>query len=142
MEKLIGLSLFSNIGVAEAYLNELQIEVAVANELLEKRAKFYKHVYPNTEMIVGDITDRDIYKEIINKSKEAGVNFIIATPPCQGMSTAGKQDPKDKRNKLVTYAINAIKDLKPKFVLLENVPQQLKTKIKYNNKEIFLRHFI
>ncbi len=142
MEKLIGLSLFSNIGVAEAYLNELQIEVAVANELLEKRAKFYKHVYPNTEMIVGDITDREIYKEIINKSKEAGVNFIIATPPCQGMSTAGKQDPKDRRNKLVTYAINAIKDLKPKFVLLENVPQQLKTKIKYNNKEILIPEYI
>ncbi|MBB6629982.1 DNA cytosine methyltransferase [Clostridium algidicarnis] len=142
MDKLIGLSLFSNIGVAEAYLDELQIEVAIANELEEKRARFYKYIYPNTEMIIGDITDEKIYKEIMQKSKEVGINFIIATPPCQGMSTAGKQDPNDKRNKLITYVIDAIKELKPKFVLLENVPQQLKTKISYNDKEILIPEYI
>ena len=35
------LSLFANIGVAEAYLRGLGIEVSVANELLERRAKLY-----------------------------------------------------------------------------------------------------
>ncbi|MCW6107831.1 DNA cytosine methyltransferase [Clostridium sporogenes] len=142
MDKLIGLSLFSNIGVAEAYLEDLNIEIAIANEKDEKRARFYQHVYPNTKMIMGDITNEMIYSNVINKSKEVGINFIIATPPCQGMSTAGKQDPNDKRNKLVTYAIRAIKDLNPAFVLLENVPQQLKTKIKYNNKETLIPEYI
>ena len=77
MKKLIGLSLFSNIGVAEAYLDSLNINIAVANEKEEKRAKFYQHVYPDTKIIVGDITDEKIYEEIINKSKKCGVNFLV-----------------------------------------------------------------
>ena len=43
------LSLFANIGVAEAYLRELGVDVAVANELLERRAKLYAEIYPDTE---------------------------------------------------------------------------------------------
>ena len=35
------LSLFANIGVAEAYLHEIGMDVAVANELIERRAKLY-----------------------------------------------------------------------------------------------------
>ena len=53
--QLNGLSLFSNVGIAELYLKKLGVEIVVANEILEKRAKFYKANYPNTEMIVGDI---------------------------------------------------------------------------------------
>ena len=142
MEKLIGLSLFANIGVAEAYLESLGVDIAIANELLEDRARFYQDVYPKTEMICGDITNAHIYNDIISKSKKSGVNFIIATPPCQGMSTVGKQDPNDKRNYLVTFAIDAIMDLLPKFVLIENVPQQLKTKISINGKVMFIPDFI
>ena len=58
-EPLKGLSMFSNVGLAETYLAELGIDIVVANELLEERAKFYKHLYPNTNMIVGDITDEN-----------------------------------------------------------------------------------
>ncbi len=142
MNKIIGLSLFSNIGVAEAYLEELGIKIAVANELLTERAKFYADVYPHTDMVCGDITDANIKAELIKKSKQAKVNFIIATPPCQGMSTAGKQEPNDKRNFLIVDTIHIIKELKPNYVLLENVPQQQKTKILVNGKSMFIEDFI
>ena len=55
------LSLFANIGVAEAYFQELGIDVVVANELIERRAKLYSEIYPNTNMVIGDITNKDIY---------------------------------------------------------------------------------
>lgn len=142
MTKLVGLSLFSNIGVAEAYLEKIGVHVAVANELLEERAAFYQEVYPNTNMICGDITNSDVYQQIIDESKRAGVNFIMATPPCQGMSTAGKQNPNDVRNWLIVYAMNAIRDVNPKFILLENVPQQLKTKICINGQTVLMRDII
>jgi len=142
MTKLIGLSLFSNIGVAEAYLKDIGAEVAVANELLEERARFYQEVYPETKMICGDITNPAVYQEILSESVKKGVNFLIATPPCQGMSTAGKQNPNDIRNWLIVYAINMIQDLKPKFILLENVPQQLKTRIVIDGEQIFIPDYI
>ena len=142
VEKIKVLSLFSSGGVAEAYLKNLNIEIIAANEIKEERAKFYSYLYPNTKMIVGDITSHKISKEIISYSKSKNVNCIIATPPCQGMSIAGNLNPLDKRNRLITYAIEIIKKIRPKFIMLENVPLQLTTKIKYKGKIIFIPEFI
>lgn len=140
--KLKGLSLFSNVGIAETYLEEIGVEIAVANELIPERANFYSHLYPKVDMVCGDITDEDIYNTVIDKAKKAKVDFIIATPPCQGMSLAGKMDPKDVRNKLVYFAVKAIKDLNPKYVLLENVPQQLTTKVIFGDEEILIPDYL
>ena len=137
-----GLSLFANVGIAETYLEKLGLDIVVANELLENRCRFYKHCHPKVDVICGDITDENIYQNIINKSKEKKVDFIMATPPCQGMSLAGAKNPSDPRNSLIKYAIDAILDLNPKFVLLENVPQQLKTPIQYNGKEMLIPSYI
>lgn len=142
MTKLKGLSLFANVGVAETYLSQLGIEIVVANELEPKRAEFYSHLYPNTNMIVGDITDKKISDKIVEASINEKIDFLIATPPCQGMSLAGKMDKFDKRNQLIYYAIEIIKKIKPKYILLENVPQLLKTKIKVGNDIISIPEYI
>ena len=142
MTKLKGLSLSANVGVAETYLSQLGIEIVVANELEPKRAEFYSHLYPNTNMIVGDITDKKISDKIVEASINEKVDFLIATPPCQGMSLAGKMDKFDKRNQLIYYAIEIIKKIKPKYILLENVPQLLKTKIKVGNDIISIPEYI
>ena len=49
------LSLFSSAGVAETYFEKHGIHVRVASELLHERAVFYRHLYPNTTMIEGEI---------------------------------------------------------------------------------------
>ena len=141
-KRIKALSLFANVGIAEAYLSEVGVDVVLANELLEERGLFYQHVYPECEMIIGDITNKKTYSKIINKALEKNVEFIIATPPCQGMSLAGHKDPDDVRNFLITYAIEAIKDLKPKYVLIENVVQQLTTRVTYRGEKILIPDMI
>lgn len=140
--RLNGLSLFSNVGIAEAYLKDVGIDVVLANEIDEKRAKFYQEVYSDAHMICGDITDQIIRDEIIKEAIQKNVEFIIATPPCQGMSEAGLRLEFDPRNKLIFYAVDVIKKVKPKFVLLENVPKQLTTKIEYNGEVILIPEYI
>lgn len=142
MKKFNAVSLFANVGVAEAYLAETGINVAVANEIDPTRAKFYSHLYPDTNMIVGDITDEKIQEKIIDSCKKNNVDFLMATPPCQGMSLAGKMDPLDQRNQLTYYAIQIILELKPKYILLENVPQLLKTRIKINDETMLIPEYI
>lgn len=142
MSKLKGVSLFSNVGIAEAYMSELGIDIKVANEIDESRAKFYQEVYPHTHMICGDITDDIIRTQIIDEAIRCEVDFLIATPPCQGMSEAGLRLQFDSRNQLIFYAIDVIKRVNPKFVLLENVPQQLHTKIRYNDKIMLIPEYI
>ena len=138
MGKIKGLSLFANVGVAEAYLEDLGVEIRIANEIDKDRAQFYQDIYKNTNMICGDITDDSVRDKVVKESIEQEVNFIIATPPCQGMSEAGLRLEFDPRNQLISYAIDAIKRIKPNFVLLENVPKQLKTKIQYGDKIVLI----
>lgn len=136
------LSLFSNVGMAETYLEESGVEVVVANELLEQRAAFYRHLHPSANMIVGDITDPSVYSAVIREARRERVEMILATPPCQGMSLAGEMKPHDHRNSLIKYAIDAILDLRPSYVFLENVPQQLTTPIHYEGREILIPEYV
>lgn len=140
--KIKAISLFSNVGIAETYFADVGIEVVVANELVDKRARFYKHLYPNVNMICGDITDKDVFDSVINEVVNKKVDMLIATPPCQGMSCAGRKDPKDPRNFLIFYAVEAIKKIKPRFVIIENVPMQQHTQILYKDEYIFIPDYI
>ena len=83
------------------YLDRIGIEVKVANEFVPSRAKMYSSIYPHTNMICGDINDPLVFSRIMRSSLDEGVDIVIATPPCQGMSTAGEQDEDDERNKLI-----------------------------------------
>ena len=127
-KRLKGLSLFSSAGVGETYLSDAGVDIIVANELIPKRAELYRSLYPSCKMICGDITDKGIFSEIINSAK--GVQFMIASPPCQGMSVAGKNRDQetmvqDARNFLIEQVFDAIERLSPSFILIENVPTLL-----------------
>jgi DNA (cytosine-5)-methyltransferase 1 len=95
-----------------------------------------------SEMICGDFTNPDTFKILKQKYFEKQCEFLIATPPCQGMSSAGKRNNFDKRNSLIINTIDFIKTTKPKYILIENVPQILKTTIIYNNTNILIPEFI
>jgi DNA (cytosine-5)-methyltransferase 1 len=50
------------------------------------------------------------------------IDIVTGGPPCQGYSTAGKQDINDPRNKLVYEYARLIVELKPKTFIMEEVP--------------------
>lgn len=132
-------SLFANIGVAEARLNEVNgLAVVVANEWQQRRADLYHRIYPETDMICGDITDEAIYQKVLSACKKERVDTVMATPPCQGMSTAGQKIKFDERNSLVMHAIRMVHDLNPRYVLIENVTDFIITPIMYNGVETML----
>ena len=132
------LSLFANIGVAEAYLSEIGIDVVLANELIERRATLYSSIYPTTQMICGDITSPDIYKKVLTEARKLCVDTVMATPPCQGISRAGKQYKDDIRNLLILSVIDIVRDLFPKYVFIENVPQFVETYISVNDNDVLI----
>ena len=106
-----GLSLFSSAGIGETYLHDCNINIIAANELLPRRAELHRTLFPDCQMICGDITDKAVYDSVIQAAQ--GIDFLIASPPCQGMSVAGKNRHtetmlEDPRNYLVTYVFNAI----------------------------------
>ncbi len=136
------LTLFSNVGIGETYLKDIGIDVVIANELLPERAKFYSHNHPTTNMICGDITDQEILKKIVDAAIGQDIKLLIATPPCQGMSVAGQMKEDDPRNSLIIKAMEVFNHIKPDYMLIENVPQMLKTSILYHGTPIKIIDFI
>lgn len=135
MEMIKGASLFSSAGIAELYLKECGIEIKVASELLKKRCDLHRFLYPNCDMVAGDITSNGVFNEINTKIKANNCKFLLATPPCQGMSSLGKKEySTDKRNYLVFYALDIIDDNNFDYVLIENVPKFLKLYFPFNGK--------
>jgi DNA (cytosine-5)-methyltransferase 1 len=86
-------------------------------------------------MVQGDITDKDIYNRVLSKAKKDQCDFLIATPPCQGMSVAGKMAKDDPRNSLIMYVVEFIKELQPTHIMIENVPGILKTFLSVDGKK-------
>lgn len=132
------LSMFANIGVAEAYLSELGVDVVLANELIPRRAELYSKIYPETQMICGDVTEPHIYAKIVSEAQREAVDVIMATPPCQGISRAGKQDEDDQRNLLILPVLACIRDVLPRYALIENVPQFNETIIKIDGQPVLI----
>ncbi len=137
-----GVSLFANVGIAETYIHNHGINIVVANELLSNRAAFHQESHPECKMIQGDITKSEIYNAVLSYAQEKKCQFLIATPPCQGMSIAGKMQENDPRNRLITFVIEMIKALQPLHALIENVPGVLKTYISIEGKKVKIVDYI
>ncbi len=133
------ISLFSGAGVGCYGLLEEGFECVATNEILEKRLniqRINRKCKLDESYISGDIkkpeTKEKILKQIGFYSKKFGndrVDLVIATPPCQGMSVANHKKKNDeiKRNSLVIESVDLIKQIKPRFFILENVPSFYKT---------------
>jgi len=135
-----GISLFANIGIGELCLEKKDFIIPIANEINEDRCKLYKTLHPSTKVIAGDIKKKKISSEISKFDFE--LDFLISTPPCQGMSTAGKNEKYDPRNHLIKYSIDFIKKHRPKYVLHENVTAQESTMLNFKNRIISIPDYI
>lgn len=130
------ISLFSSAGIGELRLPKQLVNVVLANELLPARAKCYQFLHRTTRMLNGDITDCTIKHEIINTAKREQVKILLATPPCQGLSTLGKNKVQehyitDRRNFLILEVLDIIDSCDFDYVLIENVPKFLEMYFPY-----------
>ena len=75
---------------------------------------------------IKDLTSERIF-EVINNLRygnifEPGdIDVIFGGPPCQGFSRLGKRDASDPRNMLFHEYLRIIRDVRPKYVVMENV---------------------
>ena len=138
--------MFSSGGIAELYFSKAGIDIIVANELIEKRARFYQEMYPATRMVVGDIRDEIVKKDFLSHVGE-DVKFLIATPPCQGLSTLGinkkiSQLQKDFRNYLIFDILDVIDVRDFDYILIENVPRFLSRYFPFSGKFLTLEEIL
>lgn len=70
----------------------------------------------------GDMIDEAISNlEIFRGQDVPEIDAIFGGPPCQGFSRAGRRDPNDPRNMLFREYLRVISEVRPRYVVLENV---------------------
>jgi DNA (cytosine-5)-methyltransferase 1 len=123
--KLAAMDLFAGCGGLSLGLQSAGIEVKWANERDLSAAATYAAWDPLVKMSVEDVADyyirmRDSDKNLPGPGQ---VDLLAGGPPCQGFSGYNRhRNPKDKRNSLVEVFLDFVVYLKPRFVLMENVP--------------------
>lgn len=132
------ISLFSSAGIGCYGLQQAGFACVATNELIEKRLEIQKinlKCKYDSGYICGDITDptikHQIQKELLlwqTKEHMQQLDVLVATPPCQGMSTANyKKNNEIHRNSLVVEAIHLVQEIQPRIFIFENVKAFLKT---------------
>lgn len=118
------LSLFDGMSCGQIALNRLGIkyENYFASEIDKWAIKITQKNYPNTIQL-GDV--QDVKAEDLPK-----IDLLIGGSPCQGFSSAGTgKGFKDPRSRLFFEYVRLLKELKPRYFLLENVkmkPESIK----------------
>jgi DNA (cytosine-5)-methyltransferase 1 len=77
--------------------------------------------FPRCQHFCGDIASFDSQK-CLEKIGAPEVHLVVGGPPCQGFSVAGKRDPNDPRNHLFREFIRVVSEIKPWYIVMENVP--------------------
>lgn len=109
-------SLFSGIGGIDLGFIQAGFDIVWANEMDAAACRTYRHNFPNTNLIEGDI-------KRIATSDIPDCDVLTAGFPCQPFSIAGLQKGFKDRDGNLFFEITRIIDAKrPKVVFLENVP--------------------
>lgn len=129
------IDLFAGVGGLSLGFEKKGFDVVLANEYDASIAASYIANHKNTKMIVGDITSLDLEETF---GKYAGtVDVVIGGPPCQGFSQKGQRKTiHDERNFLFKYYVSVVGLVKPKYFVMENVPNLLTAEGGYFRHEI------
>ncbi|WP_455543525.1 DNA cytosine methyltransferase [Intestinibacter sp.] len=119
--------LFSGAGGLSRGFMDAGFNVVLGVDFNDAALKTFKENHGNAEPMKLDLFDHNNIDKIYNylKQRDIKLDVLVGGPPCQGFSLAGKREEFDNRNVLYSAMVKTAKKLKPKVVVLENVPGML-----------------
>ncbi len=119
---LTAIDLFSGGGGLTVGLKRAGFRVVAAVEIEKHSYATYKANHPDVPALRQNITtvSGEKLKEI---AREGKIDLLAGCPPCQGFtSLTRKHKREDPRNALVFEMLRLIEELRPRAVMMENVP--------------------
>ncbi len=129
------IDLFAGVGGLSLGFEMAGFDIVLANEYDESIADAYKLNHPNTKMVCADIRSLPIEETFAEYCGK--IDVVIGGPPCQGFSQKGQRKTvNDERNFLFKYFIAVVDYIRPRYFVMENVPNLLTAENSYFKKEI------
>ncbi|MBO0801641.1 MAG: DNA cytosine methyltransferase [Nocardiopsaceae bacterium] len=122
MSRLTAVDLFSGAGGASLGLIDAGFDLRLAADFNPACGLTHAANLPG-EFIVGDLREVDADKVSNTADIAPGeLDLLFAGPPCQGFSIIGSRVVWDERNNLFREVLRLTRDLRPRSVVIENVP--------------------
>lgn len=131
--------LFAGCGGLSLGLQQAGFTPWFVNEIVEQFCNTYKfnHVLSDEHYYVGDIAELNLHLDDY-KGMLSDITLVCGGPPCQGFSMANRQRIlDDPRNSLYKQYLIFLKNVRPKFFVMENVKGMMNKieEIKQNFRE-------
>ncbi|MDZ5472424.1 DNA cytosine methyltransferase [Bacillus sp. 31A1R] len=122
------LDLFSGAGGLSRGFMDAGYNVVLGVDFDEMALKTFEANHGSAKSMKLDLFDHENINQIEQYLNERNIELdvLVGGPPCQGFSLAGPREANDERNTLYTAMVKVAERLKPKAVILENVPGLLK----------------
>ncbi len=119
-KKLKFVDIFSGAGGLSCGLEQAGMECLLGVDCDKYAAQTFEKNHKKAKVYSGEI--EKLTKLKLNELLQGQtIDAVVGGPPCQGFSTVGLGDPKDKRNSLFLHFVRIVKLLNPNFIVIENV---------------------
>jgi DNA (cytosine-5)-methyltransferase 1 len=135
----VAIDLFAGAGGFSLGIEQAGFDVAVAVEHDPIHGLVHAFNFPHTKVLCADVAQlsgQDIQKAVAEwtaKNRQRGeshhdplstipIDLVFGGPPCQGFSVIGKRQLDDVRNTLIFEFCRIVKELQPRYFVMENVP--------------------
>lgn len=128
--RLTCLDLFCGAGGLSEGFRMAGFNVVMGVDYDEMALKTFSENHKSSLAVKLDLFDHSNIKKIVDCIRgmcENDIDVLIGGPPCQGFSVAGNRDKNDKRNMLYLAMVKVAEELKPRAIVLENVPGMVQT---------------
>jgi len=115
-------SLFSGCGGSDTGLVAAGFDVLMANDIIDYARQVYEANLPTTDYVVGDVGKIAAFPQ---------AELLAGCYPCQGFSQGGKRDPSRKINTLYLEFARALRAIRPKAFIVENVSGMVRANFRH-----------
>ncbi len=129
------IDLFCGAGGITQGLMQAGLNPVASAEISPIASATHRRNFPDCHHFCGDIHEFNT-QEWLSKVGSPEIHLIVGGPPCQGFSVAGKRDPNDPRNHLFQEFVRIVSEVRPWYMVIENVPGILTMKQGKTKQEI------
>jgi DNA (cytosine-5)-methyltransferase 1 len=122
-QRLSAVDLFCGAGGLSEGLRQAGFNVLAAADHDPDACATFRHNFPETSLIEGDLTDRAKHAALLEAANGKRLDLLAGGPPCQAYSQIHNHDRliDDPRNRLYREFVTILGELRPRALLLENV---------------------
>ena len=115
------IDLFAGGGGLTVGLKQAGFKVAAAVEIEKHAQATYESNHPEVKLVKQDIINVSgaYLKEL---SGLDSIDLLAGCPPCQGFTSLNRNQKKDPRNELIFEMSRLAKEIRPRAIMMENVP--------------------